>query len=188
MLSKVQISELKKFKSLIYEGISKWMEAGQIVADILNKDPDALEFIVEKTGVPVNIIRKFEAIGNKRVYPKLLVTDSPGIRKLVKCSYKTQEYYYDNPIDVIVKKQDGIDLLKVKVENLTYDQCKLVFDKDHIRTIPEQRAYMESLNLSEGKPVTNLPYIIKNRKLIIKEAGLVFTPATLKKIIKELES
>ena len=107
-----------------------------------------------------------------------------GAKKLKNLPYSQQEKFSKNRIEVLTKTKD---ILKVEVSSLTKEQVKQVFADDHVRTLAEQRAYIESQETYKAKPVDDVPYMIKNKKLFINQKGIFFTLQQLKDIIKDME-
>jgi hypothetical protein len=62
-----------------------------------------------------------------------------------------------------------------------------VFADDHVRSIAEQRAFIECLKEDNIIPISLAPYYIKNAKLIVKEKDISFSLTQLKKIIEDME-
>lgn len=173
-------NELAKVGVLITEGIEKWIEAGNILCAFLD-DGGSMEAAVDKTGLSSDILSRFEQIGRKQIHPRLLASTTPGMRALSLCTYNTQEKYIDSPVEVLIANSQ--DVLLVKIDNLTPYQCRQVFCRGHVATLPEQRAWIESEKTKtiDKKPET-LPYSIVGRKITFRR-GTVITVAEMKKIL-----
>lgn len=181
---KVKKNELHRVGQLITEGIMKWMDAGEILCSYLDSGGDIIE-ASEQTGLSVDILCRFEQIGRKQIHPRLLASQSPGMRYLSKCPYSQQEAFIDTPIEVLVK---GGDSLLVNVDNLTSDQCKQVFSRGHVRSLPEQTAWVKSEEIKhivredEYAPV---PYTVTGKKVSFKK-GTVMTVKELRKLLESM--
>lgn len=193
MKTEVTKIDLTQVADLILKGIDCWIKAGEIIASALDREPDSMDRICEVTGLSSDIVRRFEQIGRKEVYPKLLANTSVGYRKLAACTYREQKLYSENPIELIVLKPDGdTDMLSTGVQNLTPEQCKQVFAKGHIRTQSEQRAWLESERKKSFErdlkiKTTNHPLHFKVAKntLVVYEPWQ-FTRQELAKILAEM--
>jgi len=136
--------DLSSVAELIMKGVDCWIQAGEIIARTLQEHPDSMARICEVTGLSEDIVRRFEQIGRKEIYPKLLVNTSIGYRKLVSCPYREQEHYSENPIELLLCSAGNTETLMVHVAHLTPDQARQAFASDHVRTLAEQRAWIES--------------------------------------------
>lgn len=143
-MKEVVKSELSRVSELIIKGVECWIEAGEIIAKTLQENPKSMERICEVTGLSEDIVRRFEQIGRKEIYPKLLANTSIGYRKPVSCPYREQQHYSENPVVLLVAENGKTDTLKVNVAHLTVGQARQAFASNHVRTIPEQRAWIES--------------------------------------------
>jgi hypothetical protein len=131
--------------SLITRGIECWSKAGEIVVKLIDDHRMTIpeiagnsEFLTE------DIVARFEQLGRKQILPQLLVADYPAAKHVIKLPYSEQSRAVDEGIELLVMGDEGHSTLKVAISNLTPLQCKQVFAKDAIRSLPAQRAYIES--------------------------------------------
>lgn len=113
-------------------------------------------------------LSRFEQIGRQRLYPQLLLNDSPGIRRLRRLPFDLQKKHSSEPVTLLLS--DG-ESLEVDVRNLTPSQAAQVFSSNRLRTIAEQRAWLEDQKTSElAVPATgNLPYRIVGKTVVFME-------------------
>jgi hypothetical protein len=188
-LEKWRNEKISEFASCIASGIESWVRAGEIVAEILAADPSAVDDICQAVpGLPKDVIYRFESIGRKEVHPRLLLSASPGVRRLSSMPYSLQSKYIDEPIEVLIEKDGGTDRLLVKAENLTTDQCKQVFARTHIRGLSEQKAFVESEKqasaIAKIEP-EQTPYYITGGKITFRKS-CVMTKRELRQILKAM--
>lgn len=184
--NQIEKNAAKQVADLIYQGVDSWLKAGEIIAREMDKNPDFIEQISDQyPDLPVNILYRFEQIGRKQVYPRLLLNDSPGARRLIKMPYALQVKYSDEPMALLTKSGDS---LKVEVRNLTPDQANQAFASDHIRTLAEQRAWLEDKeSFSAAVPASgNPPYRIVGKTVVVMQ-GCKFSVGDLARILVELE-
>ena len=143
-MKEVVKSELSRVSELIVKGVECWIEAGEIIAKTLQDNPGSMGRICEVTGLSEDIVRRFEQIGRKEIYPQLLANTSIGYRKLVSCPYREQQHYSENPVELLIVGNGKTDTLKVNVAHLTPEQARQAFSSDHVRTVSEQRAWIEA--------------------------------------------
>lgn len=171
-MNTVTESKITQFAQLINDGIEAWVKAGEIVVELLDADPQAMDNICAQCPwITPEIIVRFEQIGRKQVYPKLLLSDAPGVRKLRKLSYSLQGKYSEEPVDLLVVNNGSTDVLKVHVKSLTSSQANQVFDKDCVRSVAQQRAFIFDKNSSTVFPdlSESLPYRIRGGKVEFRE-------------------
>ena len=171
-------SNYAEISVLIAEGIDKWLEAGRLVADALSRNPASMDKICQATGLSPDIITRFEQIGKEELYPQLLASTSIGARNLVKCSYSQQKHYSANPIAMLVSNGDKPDKLMVAVDAMTGQQVKQVFGRGHIRSLAEQRAWVESeresivrRTLADKAEIQEAAFVIKGKRCVFKKGA-----------------
>jgi hypothetical protein len=140
-----QNSLVSEIVGLITRGIECWSKAGEIVVKLIDEHRMTIpeiagnsEFLTE------DIVARFEQLGRKQILPQLLVADYPAARHVIKLPYSEQSRASEAGVELLVINGEGHSTLKVAIENLTSLQCKQVFAKDAIRSLPAQRAYIES--------------------------------------------
>ena len=131
--------------ALITRGIECWSKAGEIVVKLIDEQRMTIpeiagnsEFLTE------DIVARFEQLGRKQILPQLLVADYHAARHVIKLPYSEPSRAAKDGVELLVVNGEGHSTLKVAIENLTSLQCKQVFAKDSIRSLPAQRAYIES--------------------------------------------
>lgn len=186
-LQRTHVKETAKaIVDLIHKGIQAWHEAGKLIAERMDENPEFIEQMAsEYPELSTEVLYRFEQIGRNQIVPSLLLNDSPGVRKLRKMPYQLQVKHSNEPVQVTVR--DGSVLL-VDVRNLTSDQASQVFAKDRIRTAAEQRALIEDKIAIEPASVerANLPYRIVGKELVVMTACR-FTTTDLLRIAADLQ-
>jgi len=172
MTTQIQMNKnakLKEFKHHIGVGLEAWELAGEALVEYIDQCEGTYADILEEIPeMSYDVLSRFEAIGRKQLYPKLLLSSSTGLRKLATLPYSEQVKYYDEPIDVVVEINGGVDVLKVQAKDLTPVQVKQVFHNGTIRDHGAQRAHIRSrkhsssVSTSEGNA-----YHIKGGTLIV---------------------
>jgi hypothetical protein len=163
--------------ALIQQGMSAWVEAGKIIAELVDSDPLVLEEMSRKKDIPLGVLERFEQIGRKQLHPQLLCYDAPGFRKMTKLPYLVQERYLSEPVSLLIKTETGWESLRVDVKNLTQDQADQVFTRYGVRDAAAQRAFIEDRAAKRVAPPANgdLPYRIVGNKIVIMSACTLST-------------
>jgi hypothetical protein len=173
-MQKIEKNEqrIDRFIDLVFKGVEAWMEAGKIVCEILDEDPEALDRIVAQCpNISPEMVIRFEQIGRKQIHPQLLLSDAPGVRHLRRQPFQLQEKHAKEPVEMLVKTDKGWETLQVDVRNLTARQAEQVFGKEGIRSAAAQRVYLEDQNARHHAPPVkaNLPYRVVGREIVVME-------------------
>ena len=159
---------VNQFAELIRKGWECWVKAGEIYVEAIEADPEFAERVL--AAVPEltpSILRKFEMLGRQQLHPRLLLMDGPGVKKLRAMPYSTQAKHLADPIEMLVIRGEETDTLMVDVKELSTEAARQVFASDHVRSLPEQRSYIEaSRALSVGEPKDyETPWEVKRGKV-----------------------
>lgn len=168
-----------EFENLLHEaiklfsdGLEAWAKFGQAVVGLIEMDGDkARQELKERIpGFNDEHIATFERVGRRQLYAELLISDSPGVRALKRCTYSEQVKYWTDPVELLIFKTTGeTDMLKVSVLALSADQAKQVFNKGRLRSLGEQRAWIEGQKLKPHPIANRQPYTVKQGKVIFYE-------------------
>jgi hypothetical protein len=187
-LTKTQ-NKIEQFAELINKGIESWLEAGKIVAEAIDEDPDFADKVCQKfPHITPEMVLRFEQIGRKKIHPHLLLHDGPGMRKLRCLTYDQQERLLKSGIPVLVHRgESDWDTLNIDPRNINSAQCRQAFNSDGtIRSQASQRAWIEEQKLiSEPiKVQCDTPWRIVSGKIVIVEP-CTFTTQELSSILSK---
>lgn len=132
--------EIDSFVEQVNKGIDAWRKAGQILVELSRRQPDIFRLIQARhPSISESVLQTFARIGREEIWPPLLVDASLGARKLLECSYAEQKEYAEKPIKVAIA-WDGktIKTKDVKVQELTKQECAVVFSEGSINTLDQQ--------------------------------------------------
>ena len=186
MNSLTKNSDVDAFVALVMKGVEAWIEAGKILVKNIDEDPDFGDKICDKCpDISAEMVCRFEQIGRQELHPRLLLSDAPGIRRLRKLPYDLQEKYVTHPVNMLAT--DG-STINADVRNLTPDQAAQVFKHDGIRSLAEQRLWIEDTKAKQIAPPTkaNLPYRIVGQKLVVVQP-CQFNRKELANLLAEIE-
>lgn len=184
--------KITEFVALITQGIECWNKAGEIVVQLLDEQGLTISDIAQTSEfLTEDIVTRFEQLGRKQLLPRLLVADYPAARHLVRLPYSEQKRAVETSVDLLVCEGKEANILKVGVENLTPAQCRQVFDRDQIRSIGAQRAYIEDKRtIEETRKVLEQPdaiYQLRGKRIIIRRP-CELTAGQLAQMIAEIEA
>lgn len=179
---------IQEFQALVSQGIEAWLKAGQIVAAQIDEDPAWLDKCSTRTRLSSETILAFDQIGRRKLHPRLMVSDAPGVVALRRLPYSVQEKHIAEPVELLVSSDGKWETLLVDVHNLTRLQAKQVFDKDKVRSSAAQRAWIEGETLKRTVPEVpdQCPYRIVKRTLVIQEPCQL-TARDLARLLADME-
>lgn len=173
--------------ALVVQGIECWSKAGEIIVKMIDEDGMTIAEIADSGDMLTeDIVTRFEQLGRKQIIPNLLVADFPAVRHMIRLPYSEQKRLVEGSVELLIS---GSDTLCVAVENLTPSQCKQVFDKNHVRSIAAQRAFLEERKGNEMREIVGCDpiYQVRGRKVIFRRP-CEMSAGQLAQIISEIES
>lgn len=181
----VKRTEVKHFGEMLMQGFEMIGKACQLYVKAIDENPDLKhEFQEEYPTINSAMWARFERVGRGVLRYKLLTSTSSATAVLSRMPYSDQQRYLDNPVELLTT--DG-DVLKVLASNLTPEQVKQVFSFNAIRSLSEQKAYIESQKLRKKalQAGEKEKYRVQGGKLIV--GGSVFSKAELLTILCQME-
>lgn len=166
-------------------GIEK---AAKIYIDAIDQDPNYANIFEQEFGqmIPRGAWKKLEQIGRRTLHPKLLMGLVPLHNGIIsRLPYAMQEKIVSGHKFELLTADN--DVLKVDIMTMTSRQAKQLFAKDHVRTKPEQKAYMvEEALLAASQQVDQfVPYEIRKHDVYFK-GNTILTFDELKRLALQL--
>jgi hypothetical protein len=164
-------SRLNEFYAAIQRGREALEDAGAIFVSLIDEDPSIKARILdENPELTEATLEMFERIGRKQLYYRLCLLEGPGVRALKRCPYSEQVKHATDPVPMLLLNgQDLTDHINVPVHALQPEQVRQVFGANRVRSLAEQRAWLEN---QRGKPrplETREPYTIGRGRIIFHE-------------------
>lgn len=181
--------EITEIRELVVQGVQAWTEAGSRLVRLLD-DGHQLEQLAEQAGLGQDILTRLVAVGRGRIHPDLLLHTSPAAKLLRGCDVSVQRRYIEQPLELLVLRDDQPQTLQVKLDALTPEQARQVMDRNHVRDLAEQRAWLEDqLKKRRSKRQAAVEdegnFVIKGHKVLFKQ-GASMTKDELIKIAARL--
>ena len=176
---------VEEFKKEWFSGMESLLKASQTYVKAIDSDEKAKELFKAAFPKMSNVAwSRIESVGREQMHYTLLCDTSAAAEKVRKLPYSDQKAVIESGVDVLTV--DGTTL-KVKTENLTAEMSRQAIARDHVRTVPEQKAYIESLKTIvsiEAKKPKDL-WQVKNRLLQV-HAPTAFTRQQLINILQDI--
>jgi len=188
MKKEITRNYIEEFKKALQSGLDNIVKAAEIYVEAIDSDYEAKDkFSSSFDGtIPAAAWAGFEAVGRKAMHPKLLFGGGNNRGYIKRLIYSDQE-------DVLSGKRvslliDGGDSIMVDPREITKEQAQQLFDRDHIRTLSEQKAYVESQRLPQSSiehTAEQLQVKVVNHKLYIK-ADTVLTKREVARLLESM--
>lgn len=161
-------------------------EAAQCYVAAIERDPAFRDFIAdEMPDVPASLWRALEQVGRGLLDGRIITGGVAYGNRLRRLPIHEQRRAMDETLPLLVG--DG-DQLAVKLSSLTPDQAEQIFAPDHIRTLEEQRAWIEDRRMRQrisAGPMAPQVIVDKKRKCI-EVAGVRIGMADLAAYLSKL--
>ena len=176
---------IAEFRKAFAAGIESIVAAATVYVEAIEDDPRLKDKFRDEFAdtIPPSAWSGFEAVGKKWMHPKLLMGGGGQFSsKIKRLPYSDQERIFSGArFDMLTA--DG-DTLKVDLRNITREQGDQMFDGSHVRTLAEQKAYLESRKASPVE-VEVLPYTINGGRVSFRR-GVSLSRAELKRLVQEM--
>ena len=180
----IRIAELQQ---AIYTGVEAWKKAGQLLVEMIENDGLALADIAEKTELPLDVLSQLEKIGRNHLLPQLLLAEYPAARKLERLPMSEQSRLMIEPVEVMLLKDGDPDTLLVPIRHLTGAQVRQVFASNHVRTLAEQRQWIESQRPVSEPVKVAVPYMLTRRGSVIFNQACELTAKEMLRIVAQIQ-
>ena len=173
---------IEKFIGSFQNWVQNTIEVSKQYAELVDRFPEAKEELKHRLpGVPSRTWIKFEAVGRGYMHPQLISNPHFAIPRLERMSYSDQTKAVEGKMDVLTAQGDT---LKVALSELTPEMAKQLFAHDHIRTLSEQKVYIESKRSAKLKTVATMYKVFKDRVDVVEPCSL--KKADLLRILQEM--
>lgn len=183
-LSKSRESEIcEQVKLKLAGAASEMLSACALVIELIDTHGWTAEEVAEKANIPPVFARNLERVGRNRLLPELIWGETPGRRRLARLPLQEQSRLMSVPLEVATSKGD---VLQVGVDNLTPELCRQVFDGSRVRSLGEQRAWLE-VEGRKVKPLGVADYEVVGRQLVV-HSPCKMSRAQCARALAEMES
>lgn len=182
-----------RFIELFQRGMDCWVAAGQLLLEQERADPEFTEkLLAANPQLDHNILRIFRDLGRKLIHPMFAAGHQPAISFARRLPYAIQDELANgrngHPKTVSLLLANG-EVLLASIYNLTLSQAKQVFSRQNIRSVEEQRLWLEEKKtmIELKRAQVEEPYRLVKDSLIVMKAGTKFTKRDLVRILARLE-
>lgn len=191
MITEIKISfeEItNQLRSALEAGMDGFMQAGKIYVSAIDQDPSYAERLKKEFGniVPCRAWAQLEALGRGLIHPKLIlggVSDKKKNTIIKNLPMSLQNRVFnEEKFPLLIS---GGDVLDVSILSATPSQAEQICGNGEIRTLAEQKAFIESQKLEKELRPKELPYYIKAGKIIFRK-NTELTRSEIKLLLTQL--
>lgn len=178
---------MESFRAALQSGIEGIVRASEIYVAALDEDPRNADRFRDEFSelVPVAAWAQFEAVGRKWMHPRLLlggVADRKKAAMIKRMPYSMQERVFKHERFPLLTERG--ETLELDIMEATTEQAEQLCERGTIRTLSEQRAWMESRQTYESREeVDGLPYVVQGKKVLFRR-GCVMSRAELRRLVE----
>jgi len=184
---------IDEFRKAWQNGIDGLSQAAQVYVDAIDADSDISKQLQDEfSDLPQGVWGQLEQLGRKMIHPKLLMgCGGRHATKIKKMPYSVQNRIFAGDTFPLLTKDN--DTLMIDVRNATDEQVEQLFDRDHIRTLTEQKVLRVSETSNSTKSnggadiaePERLPYIIKENRVIFRR-DVTLTKQDVRNILAQM--
>lgn len=192
MNKKLQKQYIKNFRTALQSATENIYSASKIYVEAIDSDPDFKETFQEafQETIPTSAWIGFENVGRGVMHQKLLFGGGVNSQYIKKLGISDQDKIL-NGTSVKMLTSTG-DTLMVDAREISKLQANQIFNGSAIRTITEQRAYIESLKSKSVLDATmsdanGMPYEIIGNRFVVRanKSDQSFSKAQIKRMFKK---
>jgi hypothetical protein len=177
-----------EFLGAFKRGLQALEDAGKLLVQLLEKDPEARDRLVQEYGFDHGTLNTLEKIGTGRLYAKLAAFGT----RYSAMPMSEQKRIADGMVDALVVKPDGsTDVMKVAVLRAPAEMRDQLLNHDHVRTLDEQRVWLMrrqkgTIKTEGAEKAVAMPWRVVGNRIEIIEAMKV-NRADLLTMLRALE-
>jgi hypothetical protein len=192
----MQIVSVEKME--VVDARSIYQRIQQIAEDLLGVARDYVEALdrspgvrmeLEKLGVAKELLRRLERVGRGSIAPALVFCAGMAAQRVMSLPLSEQEEILRQGVEVL--SLDGLDHRRIPLEELSPDQVRQVFSEEGVRSLSQQRTYLENEREAQRvvEPIQQVDVVYKIRgKRVIFTRPCEMTARQLAMILAEVES
>lgn len=147
-------SSIDQFLTLVKAGVDSWTKAGKVLVELIDKDQTVFERILRKApNFTVQELHHFELLGRGLIKPWTMLLPEQQRKAVSKLPPKIQESLEKSCVPVVKPtKTGGFNVKPKKIQELTAQELKQVFDDGHIATRKQQEQHIQRLQARAVAP------------------------------------
>lgn len=136
--------DIGRFKTLVSGGVESFQKAGELICRMLKRDPKCFHKIIERSPwMTYELLNAFVQIGEKKLYPYVMLDQSPGARRISIFPYEEQKKLFTGTIEVVSIRNNVIHASQKRLQELTRKEVEIAFSDSGVRPAAEQRSLLK---------------------------------------------
>lgn len=187
-------STIKSFSDFISAGYDGFFNAAKVYVKAVDSNPDMYDIFAERLGNSISktMFRRLEDVGRKKYHHMLLLGGggTPSRNRVIgSLAYNEQERILGGEkFDLLTTSGDAGDKLKIDLLTCEDEQFDQVVATGIIRSLSEQRAYIESIERRRATRLTIIERPIEKdysvfRNKVTFRRGVTLTREQIKEIL-----
>lgn len=181
-------NRIAEFRKALTAGIEGIVRAAEIYVAAIDEDPTNADKFRDSFSdwIPSAAWTNFEAVGRKWMHPRLLMGGMADRKKhsiIKRLPYSVQERIFSGERFKLLTAKG--DTLNVDLLEATADQTDQLCGDGNIRSLGEQRAWIEEQSKTIEVESEPMPYVVMNGKVSFRR-GVVLTRNEVKRLLQEM--
>ena len=181
-------NRITEFRKALTAGIDGIVNAAEIYVAAIDEDPSNADKFRDAFSdwIPSAAWTNFEAVGRKWMHPKLLMGGMADRKKhaiIKRLPYSVQERIFNRERFKMLTANG--DTLNVDLMEATAEQTEQICGGGAVKSLGEQRAWMEEQRKTIEVESEPMPYVVSNGKVSFRK-GVVLTRNEVKRLLQEM--
>ena len=181
-------NKINEFRKAITAGIEGIVRASEIYVAAIDEDPTNADKFRDSFSdwIPSAAWTNFEAVGRKWMHPRLMMGGMADRKKhaiVKRLPYSVQERIFNGERFKMLTAKG--DTLNVDLMEATAEQVEQICGGGAIKSLGEQRAWLEDQSKTITVEPEPMPYVVSNGKVSFRK-GVVLTRNEVKRLLQEM--
>jgi len=158
---------IAEFRKLHEAGVANFQAACEVYVKAIETNPQAVFLFQDtfKKDIHRSMWTTIEAVGRHQIAPAIALFGGGRYTSRIKhLPYALQERIANDELFEYLTPRG--EVLMVDVRTILPEQANQMFNGDSIRTVAEQRSYVEAKRLCPDEPAIPMPYTIVKHKVV----------------------
>jgi len=187
---KIQIhieKQIAALKEALVGARTQLVQAGKIVAALVDSEPEAYEMILKKIpSLTLSGLETLERIGRGKLDERLVTDASPAAERAMRMALPIEEQrtLIDRPVAVVEMVNGHVNVQQKRLPELTGRDAKLLIGETGLRSVAEQTALLEAQATRDEK--LRQRYHVESG-VVVFHANVRMTWAEMMEVAKQIE-
>lgn len=153
--------------SLMTGAASNIQQAAEKLVACIDAGDVSIKDALRSMGVSRNTLDDLERFGRRQIDPRLMMNESRTVRAVKLLPLSSQVEIIENGVEVL--EPNGYEPRRIPLDDLTSQQVEQVVNVNRVRSLAEQRTWLEAEKARQAPKVVRADYeIARNRVKLIR--------------------